>query len=176
MTGERQPLSLPVEARHDSMRGYFAYELHERMLADSRIWLVTADLGYLMFDFIQRDFPDRFINTGAAETAALGMSIGLASEGKLPFCYSITPFLLYRPFEQIRNYLHREAIPVCLCGSGRDKSYLHDGYSHWAEEVKAVLGSLTGIKTQFPVVKEEIPAIIDGYLEKPEPTFISLMR
>jgi transketolase len=48
--------------------------------------------------------------------------------------YSITPFVLYRPFEWIRNYLDHEKIPVKLVGGGRDKDYGYLGFSHWAEE------------------------------------------
>src|SRR4030042_6614103 len=109
----------PTE-KHDSIRGWFAYELHGYMCENPNVFVVTADLGFGMFDKIRRDFPERFINTNAAETAATGLAVGLALEDKVPFLYSITPFLIYRPFELIRNYINYENIPVKLIGSGRD--------------------------------------------------------
>ena len=104
--------------RHDSMRGWFAYEMYNQMVQNPDIYVVTEDLGYAMFDRIKRDFPERFINVGAAEQTMMGVAVGLAMEGKIPVVYSITPFLLYRPFETIRNYIQNEEIPVIMVGGG----------------------------------------------------------
>ena len=94
------------------MRKCFADALHSQMAENRKIWVITADLGYKMWDRVREDYPDRFINVGAAEQVMVGIGIGLALEGKIPILYSITPFLLYRPFESIRNYIDREKIPV----------------------------------------------------------------
>src|SRR3989344_3555766 len=120
----------------DNQRAAFAASLHSQMLKNKNIWVVTGDLGYGMWDRIRDDFPDRYLNVGASEQAMMGIAIGLALEGKIPFTYSITTFLLYRPFETIRNYINYEKIPVKLVGAGRDKNYLHDGISHWPLEEK----------------------------------------
>lgn len=104
------------------------------MTINEKVFFVTGDLGFGLADRIRDLFPDRFINVGAAECTMMAVGIGLALEGKVPFVYSITPFLLWRPFEAIRNYLHHEQIPVYLVGSGRDKDYEHDGFSHDASD------------------------------------------
>jgi len=52
------------------MRSTFATELYIHMETNKNIWLVTADLGYGMWDKIRNDFPERFLNTGASEQAA----------------------------------------------------------------------------------------------------------
>src|SRR3989304_5093505 len=101
------------------MRRCFVDVLHTKMAVNNDIWVVTGDLGYKMWDEIRRDYNNRFINVGSAEQVMVGVGIGLALEGKIPFVYSITPFLLYRPFETIRNYVNREEVPVKLVGSGR---------------------------------------------------------
>ena len=162
--------------RHDSMRGYFAVELYKRMKTNDDIWLVVGDLGYKIFDNHFQDYPKRCINTGAAEQSMMGIAVGLALEGKIPFVYSITPFLLYRPFETIRNYIHNEKIPVKLIGSGRDDDYKHDGPSHHAFEDKAVLSLLTGIEAYWPEDKEEIPQLIKNVIKSNQPTYINLRR
>lgn len=158
------------------MRRCFADSLHEKMKEDARIWVVTADLGYKMWDEIKRDFPDRFINVGAAEQVMVGIGVGLAIEGKTPFIYSITTFLLYRPFETIRNYINREKIPVKLIGSGRDKDYVYDGFSHWAEEDREVMKIFTNIRSRWPEKNEEIPNLIKEAVENPIPYYINLKK
>ena len=162
--------------RHESMRGWFAHELHSQMIENEDIWLVTGDLGYGMFDKIKRDFPERFINTGAAEQAMMGVSVGLAYGGKFPIVYSITPFLLYRPFETIRNYIDRESIPMLLVGGGRDKDYGHDGFSHWSEADRRVMELFPQIASCWPENKEEIPELLEEMLKNPRAYYLNLRR
>ena len=163
--------------RHDSMRGWFAYELYLAMQKNKDIWLVVGDLGYKIFDVHFKDFPERCINTGAAEQAMIGLACGLALEDKIPFVYSITPFLLYRPFEQIRNYINHEKIPVKLIGSGRGMDYSHDGFSHWACEDKIILKRVfTNIQGGWPEYKEDIPGIVKQMIRNKKPYYINLTR
>jgi transketolase len=168
--------TLDIKFRHDSMRGWFAYELYKQMVKDERIWLIVGDLGYKAFDYIRRDFPERFINCGAAEQAMTGIAVGIALNGKIPIVYSITTFLLYRPFETVRNYINYEKIPVKLIGGGRDKDYLHDGISHWAEEDRKVMKIFGNIKTLWPENKEEIPQIVDKMINDQNPWYLNLKR
>jgi len=158
------------------MRRCFVDILHAKMASNKDIWVVTGDLGYKMWDEIKLDYGERFINVGAAEQAMLGVGIGLALEGKIPFVYSITPFLLYRPFESIRNYVNQERIPVKLVGSGRDKDYIHDGFSHWAEEDKKIMDILSNINSKWPVVNEELPGLIEEMIENNAPYYLNLRK
>lgn len=161
---------------HPSMRGHFAYEVHKQMSRNANIWVLTNDLGYKMWDFVRTDYPNRFINVGAAEHALLGVAIGLALQGKIPIVYSITSFLLFRPFEAIRNYIHHEKIPVKLIGSGRDKDYIHDGISHWSEEDKKILELFNNITASWPKSLEEIPDIVKKMINSKKPWYVNLCR
>jgi len=158
------------------MRKAFARELYKHMETNKDIFLVTADLGYGMWDKIRDDFPDRFLNTGASEQAAIDISIGLALEKKIPFVYSITTFLLYRPFEGLRTYINHEKIPVKLVGSGRNKDYLHDGISHWANDAKKILETLPNIDQILPESDIDIPDIVENMIYCNHPDFVSLRR
>lgn len=168
--------NLDIKFRHESMRGWFAYELYKQMAKNDNIWLIVGDLGYKAFDYIRRDFPERFINCGASEQAMTGIAIGLALNGKIPFVYSITTFLLYRPFETIRNYIDHEKIPVKLIGAGRDKDYASDGFSHWAEEDKNVMSVFSNIKSAWPQNKEEMPGMVNKMIEDNKPWYLNLTR
>lgn len=163
--------------RHESQRGFFAYELNKLMYKYSDIYLLVGDLGYGMFDEIRERFSNRAINTGAAEQAMVDIGIGLALENKIPVCYSITPFLIYRPFESIRTYINHEKIPVKLVGGGRDKDYLHDGISHWSEDDKDIMVNFKNIQSYWPETKEEITAkYVEELLTNEKPVYLNLTR
>lgn len=157
------------------MRRTFSDYLEQKMTENPNIWLLTGDLGFKQFDNLFEKFPERVINCGASEQAMMGIAIGLSYEGKIPFVYSITPFLLYRPFETIRNYLSHERANVKLVGGGRDKDYLHDGFSHWSEEYMDVLDILK-IPALNPVVKEDVLPMTDEMINNSGPYFLSLRR
>jgi len=157
-------------------RKIFAESLQKKMRTNHNIWLVTGDLGFGLFDSIKNNMQDRFINVGASEQSMMGVAVGLALEGKIPFVYSITPFLLYRPFETIRNYINRESVPVIMVGGGRGQDYLHDGFSHWAEEDKEVMGLFKNIDSHWPETEEEIPGLVDLAITQKKPMYINLKR
>ncbi len=159
-----------------NFRRRFADSVYTEMEKNPKIIVLTGDLGYKMWDPIRNDFHDRFINVGAAEQSLIGLSVGLALEGKIPLAFSITPFLLYRPFETIRNYVNHEKIPVKLIGSGRDNDYLHDGFSHWSEEDKKVMEIFSNIKSFWPDDVETIPELVKQMVTDNNPYYINLKR
>ena len=116
------------------MRRKFATDLYELMKKDKNIILIVGDLGYGMLDKIRDNIPNQFYNVGAAEQSAICVGIGLALRGKIPVVYSITPFLIFRPFEAIRNYIDHESIPVIMVGAGRGDDYISCGFSHNAND------------------------------------------
>ena len=153
------------------MRRQFAKDLYKLMAKDKDIVLIAIDLGYGMLDKIRDDYPDQFINPGAAEQAAVTIAVGLALSGKIPIVYSITPFLLYRPFEVIRNYLDNESIPVILVGGGRGQDYVHDGFSHDASDHE-IIKQFKNINFLVPENSFNLKEIV--YSKKP--TYLNLRR
>jgi transketolase len=162
--------------RHNSQRGWFGAELYEQMGKNDKVWLLVGDLGYKQFDKIRDEYPDRFVNCGASEQAMAGIAVGLALKGKIVFAYSITPFLLRRPYETIKLYIDGENIPVKLVGSGRDKDYAHDGPSHDATDVKDLLKTLPNIEQLWPETKEDVPGMVEQMIKEDKPFFLSLKR
>lgn len=157
------------------MRRTFADALLIEAKKNPKIVLLTGDLGYGMWDQFRNELPEQFINTGAAEQALLDISCGLALEGMIPFVYTITPFYL-RAFETLRTYINHENIVVHMVGSGRDKDYAHDGFSHDASDIREFLDPLKNIQQFYPETKESIPELVAKLIESKNPTFISLKR
>ena len=156
------------------MRKQFAEFLHEEISYNSSIVILTGDLGYGLWDKIKIDYPDRFYNVMSSEQLMVGAAVGLAMENLIPIVYSITPFVLYRPFELLRNYLHHENIPVKIVGGGRDKDYGYLGFSHWAEEDIKILSTLKNIKLYKP--KKPTKSIYQDFLYNYKPSYLNIKR
>ncbi len=156
------------------MRKEFASFLHDEMSYNEKIILLTGDLGYGLWDRIKIDYPDRFYNVMSSEQLMVGAATGLAMEGFIPLVYSITPFVLYRPFELLRNYLDHEQIPVKLIGGGRDKDYGYLGFSHWAEEDIKVLSTLENIQLFKPSKPNK--KLYQEFLYNEQPSYLNLSR
>lgn len=159
-----------------SIRKEFAKILHQEMRKNEDIVFIIGDLGYGHFDEIREEFPDRVFNPGAAEQLILGMACGFAMDGKLPVCYSMTPFLLYRPFEILRTYIDHEEIPVMLAAAGRDKDYAEAGFSHWATDDKKHLSGFENIIKMWPEDRAEMEKAFEQFVNEPKPYYINLSR
>ena len=152
----------------------FADLLYDKMKRDDRVVFITADLGFNLWNKIQTDFPTRYFNCGASEQLMMGLGIGLALSGKIPVVYSITPFLLYRPFEWIRNYIDFENIPVKMIGSGRNKDYSHDGISHWAEDDAHIMSVFKNIISFYPSTHESLQREFNELIDSNSPVYLNL--
>ena len=158
------------------MRKECAALLLDEMNVEPRIRVITADLGFGILDNIRNAYPDRFYNVGAAEQLMIGVAVGMAEQGLIPVCYSMSSFLLYRPFEFLRNYVNYEQIPVKLLGSGRDKDYSHDGISHWAHDDREVLKALPNIARYRPETLEQLETDFLDWIRTPNPAYLNLTR
>jgi transketolase len=153
------------------MREKFALDLYTLMAFDKRITLITADLGFGIFNKMRDNLPDQFYNVMAAEQVMMGVAIGMALSGKIPVTYTITPFL-FRAFESIRNYVDHEQIPVIMVGSGRAKDYDREGFSHDATDHGIIFKSFKNIVFLTPNDNYNLREII--YSGKP--TYLNLKR
>ena len=158
------------------MRNTFARLLNDEMTRNPNVRMITADLGYGILDRVREAHPTTTYNVGAAEQLMLGVAIGMAQEGLTPVCYSMSSFVLYRPFEFIRNYLNHEMANVKLVGSGRDQDYEHDGISHWAHDDEAVLASVPRVRIYKPATVEDLEKIFPEYINTPGPAYLNLIR
>lgn len=158
------------------MRRLLGELLSDIMVANSDVWCLTGDLGFGVLDPVRSKAPDRFINSGAAEQLMLGTAVGLSHCGKIPVCYSITPFVVFRPYEYLRNYLDHELANVKLIGTGRDEDYGHLGFSHWATDAPRALSVFDNITQWHPETKEELQERFQNWLLTPGPAYLNVRR
>jgi len=157
------------------MRKLLSELLYKTFQENPDVWLVTADLGFGVLDKVREDFPERAVNVGASEQLMVGAAIGLAQSGKIPLCYSITPFLLFRPYEFHRLYLDHENIPVKLIGIGRDDDY-GQGFSHDATGDTEVLDLFNNIVQYRPDTLEDLSNCWDQFITNNSPSYVNIRR
>jgi transketolase len=158
------------------MRNRFGELMADTLVTDPDVWLLSGDLGFGVLNKSRQVAPDRALNVGAAEQLMLGAAVGLTHCGKIPICYSITPFVVFRPYEWIRNYLDHELAPVKLVGAGRGQDYGHLGFSHWAEDAERAIGVFPNIKIYQPDTVQELESIWEEFLYNNQPCYLNIRR
>ena len=156
------------------LRTAFIDTLRELARIDDRIFLLTADMGYSVFETFRDEFPDRFLNTGIAEQNTIGIAAGLAARGKIVFVYSIIPFVTMRCFEQVRLDLAYNFMNVKLVGVGAGLTYGPLGSSHHALEDIAIMRSLPDMTVLCPGDPIETRELIKRSYEYEGPVYIRL--
>ena len=155
------------------MRRSFGKIITELADRDEKIYVIVGDIGYRVFDEFRQKHPDRFINIGICEQSMIGVSAGMALEGLNPWVYTITPFLIERPFEQIKLDVDQQNTNVKLIGYA---DYPGQGPTHAELNGEGLIGLLKNTAKYFPKNSEETHrAVIESY-ESERPTFISLKK
>ena len=153
------------------MRRQFGEIIAELADKDEKIYIIAGDIGYRVFDdFIERH-PERFINMGVCEQSIIGVSAGMALEGLKPWVYTITPFLIERPFEQIKLDIDQQNVNVKLVGFA---DYPTLGPTHTELNGKEKMKLFTNITSFFPKDGEETQNMTRQAYKKNGPAFISL--
>ena len=84
---------------------------------------------------------------GLTEQSITSIAAGLAIEGLKPVVYSLTPFLLERPFEQIKIDIDEQCLPVMLVGNA---DYPTHGPTHRPLNAEGLVGLFKNIMGYFP--------------------------
>ncbi|MBC8147946.1 MAG: transketolase [Bacteroidetes bacterium] len=156
------------------MRREFSNIIEQLALEDDKIIFLTGDLGFNAFENLQEMLGDRFINMGVAEQNMISVAAGMASKGFKVFCYSIAPFAVYRPLEQIRNDVCFHKLPVFIVGNGGGYGYGIMGSSHHALEDIATLAGLPDMTCYVPALKKDVESIVKKILENKKPAYLRL--
>ena len=98
----------------------------------------------------KKEFPERFIDCGIAESNMIGVAAGLASTGKVVFASSFAMFAAGRAFEQIRNSVGYTRLNVKIAATHGGISVGEDGASHQCNEDFALMRSVPGMVVICP--------------------------
>lgn len=143
------------------MRKIFGETIVKIAKKDPRIILLTGDVEQEMDEF-KAQFPERFFNLGMCEQSITSMAAGLAIEGLRPVVYSITPFVLERPFEQVKIDIDEQNLPVLLIGYS---DYPTHGPTHRPLNPERLSTVFKNIQSYFPTNSSLAEkAMLDAYL------------
>ena len=153
------------------MRRRFGNIISQLAEKDEKLYVIVGDIGYRVFDEFRDKFPNRFINMGICEQSIISVASGMALEGLKPWIYTITPFLIERPFEQIKLDIDQQNVNVNLVGFA---DYPTLGPSHTEINAKKMMKLFNNIESLFPSDGDETEKMILQAYEREGPSFISL--
>lgn len=158
------------------MRDDFFRSLADLAQTREEIFLLSANLGFKLFDDFRGRFPRRFLDMGVAEANMIGVAAGMALSGKQVYCYSIIPFLIMRAYEQIRMDVAHHGLPVKLVGVGGGFTYGLEGFSHYGIEDLALMRAMPNMNVVVPADFEEARQLAQASLDFPRPLYLRLGR
>lgn len=158
------PTEQAVARTATPMRQVFVDTVTEAMDADPRITVVLADISAVAFDRARARHPDRVVNVGIREQAMIGVAGGLALTGLRPVVHSYAPFLVERPFEQLKLDLGHQEAGAVLVSIGASYDDPVWGRTHQAPGDVALLDTLPGWRVHVPGHPAEVEPLLRSAL------------
>jgi transketolase len=156
------------------MRREFSNWIEHFGRSETRFIFLTGDLGFGALENVQDALQERFINMGVCEQNMISVAAGLSQQGLLPLCYSIAPFAVFRPYEQIRLdvALHRRNVKIV--GNGGGYGYGIMGASHHALEDVAALSALQNFCCFIPLCNSDVDGACSSLFRYHGPSYLRL--
>ena len=156
------------------MRREFSSWIENFGRSETRFIFLTGDLGFGALENVQRALQERFINMGVCEQNMISVAAGLSQQGLLPLCYSIAPFAVFRPYEQIRLDVALHDRNVKIVGNGGGYGYGIMGASHHALEDIAALSALQNFCCFIPLCNSDVDGACDSLFRYRGPSYLRL--
>jgi transketolase len=156
------------------MRNAFADEVTQLAQVDSRVVLLSGDIGNRLFDRLRATKPEQFLNCGIAEQNMMGVAAGMGLSGLRPIVYTITPFTTVRCLEQIKIDVGYHNSPVVIVGTGAGLSYASLGPTHHSLEDFAIFRAIPNLQVLAPWDAKSLRACLRMAIESSNPTYIRI--
>jgi transketolase len=135
---------------------------------------LSGDLGFMALEPMRAKLGERFVNAGVSEQNMVSVAAGLAHRGFKPLVYSIAPFAVLRPLEQIRNDVCMHGLSVKVVGNGGGYGYGIMGGTHHALEDIALMRTMPHMHVHVPVTSLDVAAAVSEMLSRSGPAYLRL--
>ena len=157
-------------------RRTFVDELVKLAEKDPAIVLIVPDVGFHYIEKFKEQFPNRFFNTGVTEQSTVMIAVGMALSGLKPYVYSMINFVLFRPYEMVRNGVVHHKANVKLMGVKGSTSYKFLGFSHnmTDEDEDLNAAKALGLRNFRCVSNDEVSQVMEATYDSKEAAYIRL--
>jgi transketolase len=146
------------------------YELVARAVAENpRVAVVLADIGAA---YLPRH--GRIFNVGIREQLMIGVAAGLAMEGYRPVVHSYAPFLVERPYEQVKLDLGHQDVGAVLVSTGASYDAALEGRTHQCPADVGLMSALPGWTIHVPGHADELERSFASALERDDRVYIRM--
>jgi len=156
-------------------RRVFVDTLNELAAKDPNIIVITCDVGFNYLDNPNLKF--RVINLGVTESTSTIIAAGFALSGYSVWLYSMINFVVFRPYEAVRNAVCLHHANVKIIGVKGSEKYKFLGFSHnliVEDEDLKVLKHLPNIKSYIVTDPEKVRDVILETYNTDSPCYIRL--
>lgn len=165
------------EVKKIATRDSYGNTLVELGKAHDNLVVLDADLAAATkTGTFKKEFPERHIDCGIAESNMMGIAAGLAATGKVPFASSFAMFAAGRAFEQIRNSIAYPKLNVKIGATHAGISVGEDGATHQCNEDIALMRSIPGMVVINPSDDVEARAAVKAAYEHQGPVYLRFGR
>ena len=145
----------------EDLRTRFYRLLPELLAEDQRAVAVFGEVGVGYLDEAAvAPVADRVLNVGIREQLVIGVAGGLALTGLRPIAHTFGPFLVERPFEQVKLDLGHQGVGAVLVSAGGSYDWPQGGETHFGYRDVAVLDTLDGWTVHVPGHPDEAEALL----------------
>jgi transketolase len=157
-----------------NMRQQMVKTLEELIVYDERLVVVLAEISYSLFNKHNTALAKRILNLGIMEQSMVSVAAGVAMEGFIPVVHSITPFLVERPFEQIKDDFCYQQLGGNFISTGASYDYSEEGMTHHGSGDVQILRSLPGMQIVVPGTAGEFDTLFRESYANGFPTYYRL--
>jgi transketolase len=161
------------------MQRQFAETTLDLLEKDDRVVLMFAGAGIVdqsNFENFKLRCPNRIIDMGIAEQAAIGVASGLSIGKKIPVFHTQSPFIVERAYEQLKIDFGYQKIGGNFVGLGGSLEFTFLGPTHNCPADVGVLKLIPNMQIVVPGTLPEFDSLFRQCYDNNLPTYYRLSR